>query len=125
MDRLDADATADALRVLQDLAAWELPPPAWERAAIFLSRIDAALTAADAYELRRAVAGLESTGRMKALRIGSDDVRGIPPVVLERQMALVHVLVAPATSGPATSGAAAFGPSAVDGTGSPASRDDR
>ncbi|MGI5243975.1 CATRA system-associated protein [Dactylosporangium sp. CA-139066] len=93
MDRLDAEATDDALRVLRDLAAWELTPHAWERAAAFLERIADALETDDAYALRRAVAGLESTVRVKALRIGSDDVRGVPQVVLERQMALVHALV--------------------------------
>jgi hypothetical protein len=30
---------------------------------------------------------------VKALRIGSDDVRGIPPAVLERQMTLIHQLI--------------------------------
>jgi hypothetical protein len=93
MDRLDAEATGDALRVLRDLAAWELTPQGWERAAIFLDRVAAALEPVDAYALRRAVAGLESTVRVKALRIGSDDVRGVPPVVLERQMTLIHQLV--------------------------------
>ena len=91
-DDWDAESVGDALDVLRDLLWWELVPARWERVDRLLVRIAAAFAAGDATELREAVADLELSGPVKAIRIGSTAVAGIPEPVLDRRNTLVHTL---------------------------------
>ena len=91
-DDWDAETVGDALDLLQDLVLWELVPGRWEQVGAILDRITAALTTHDAEQLRDAVADLELSGPVRALRIGSTGERGIPEPVLDRRNTLVHTL---------------------------------
>jgi hypothetical protein len=71
---------------------WELTPQRWERVAEILDGIDAAATSGNAGDLRAAVAELELSGPTRAFRIGSTEVSGISPPILERRNTLVHTL---------------------------------
>jgi hypothetical protein len=88
----DAETVDDALDVLQDLVLWELAPQRWEQVGEILERITAALAARDADDLREAVADLELSGPVRALRIGSASTGGIPEPVFDRRNTLVHSL---------------------------------
>jgi hypothetical protein len=90
----DAETVDDALDVLQDLVLWELVPERWARVDSIIDRITVALAARDAGDLRDAVADLELSGPIRALRIGSTGERGIPEPVLDRRNSLVHALTA-------------------------------
>ena len=91
-DNWDTETVDDALDVLQDLVLWELVPERWELVDRLLGRIGAAFVAGDADELREAVADLELSGPVRALRIGGTTVQGIPEPVLDRRNTLVHTL---------------------------------
>jgi hypothetical protein len=90
----DDETAQDAVDVLRDLVLWEMTAQRWEHVAEILRRIDTALTAGDADELREAVAELELSGPVRILRIGSKTVTGIPQPVLDRRNTLVHALTA-------------------------------
>lgn len=90
---LDAETVEDALDVVQDLVLWELTPQRWGRVQEILANIAAALTARDAVALREAVAELELSGPVRALRIGSKEVIGVPEPVVGQQYPLEHALV--------------------------------
>ncbi|WP_305785579.1 CATRA system-associated protein [Symbioplanes lichenis] len=92
-DGWDAETVGDALDVLQDLVLWQLVPDRWSQVDRLLGRIAAAFAAGDADEVRAAVAYLELSGPVRALRIGTAGVDGIPEPVLERRNTLVHALV--------------------------------
>jgi hypothetical protein len=98
----DAETVDDALDVLQDLASWELAPQRWEQVARILERIAAAAAARDAEDLRGAVADLELSGPVRALRIGGAGASGIPEPVLDRRNTLVHALSQERSPGSAT-----------------------
>lgn len=89
---LDAETVGDALDVLQDLVLWELAPERWEHVGVVLGHITTALAGREAEALRDAVADLELSGPVRALRIGSADEHGIPEPVLELRNTLVHRL---------------------------------
>jgi hypothetical protein len=88
----DAESVDDALDVLQDLSSWELAPHRWEQVARILERIAAAAATHDGEDLRGAVADLELSGPVRALRIGGAGASGIPEPVLDRLNTLVHTL---------------------------------
>lgn len=88
----DAETVGDALDVLQDLVLWELGPERWQQVDAILGRITSALATRDIEDLRDAVADLELSGPVRALRIGSTSERGIPEPVLERRNTLVYAL---------------------------------
>jgi len=91
-DGWDDETVDDALDVLQDLVLWELVPERWDQVDRLLTRIGEAFAAADADEFRAAVADLELSGPVRALRIGGTNVIGIQEPVLERRNTLVHTL---------------------------------
>ncbi|GIF23187.1 hypothetical protein BJ973_000457 [Actinoplanes tereljensis] len=88
----DYETVQDAVDVLQDLVLWEMSTQRWEHVAAILGRIDAALGARDADELRQAVAELEISGPVRILRIGGKTVTGVPQPVLDLRNTLVHKL---------------------------------
>ncbi len=98
----DAETVGDALDVLQEIVLWELLPERWEQVGRILDRITAALAANDVEDLRDAVADLELTGPVRALRIGGTGERGIPEPVLERRNTLVHALTEERRAAPGT-----------------------
>ncbi|MET0423514.1 MAG: CATRA system-associated protein [Actinoplanes sp.] len=88
----DAETVQDTVDVLQDLVLWELPPQRWDIAAQLLRRIEVALAARDADEVREATAELELLGPIRILRIGSAGSMSIPEQLLDRRNTLVHAL---------------------------------
>jgi hypothetical protein len=89
---LDDETVADALDVLEDLAEWQLAAPRWERVHGILDRLAGALGAGDTAGVRAAVADLELSGPVRALRIGTADTDGIPEPVLDRRNTMLHQL---------------------------------
>jgi hypothetical protein len=90
--RWDEETVEDALDVLEDVVLWELTPQRWERVVTILDDIGAAVSAGHPDDLRAAVADLELSGPTRAFRIGSTEVSGISPPILERRNRLVHSL---------------------------------
>jgi hypothetical protein len=99
-DSWDDETLHDALDVLRALVLWKMTPQRWDHVAEILRWIDAALDAGDATELRRATVELEISGPVRILRIGSKDVTGVPPPVLDRRNTLVHKLTSETRKAP-------------------------
>lgn len=87
---LDAEATADALDVLEDLPEWELAPARWERVRDILDSLEAALRARDREAAQEAIADLELSGPVRVTRIGTKPTVPAPEEVRDRRNRLVH-----------------------------------
>ncbi|WP_431917799.1 CATRA system-associated protein [Nonomuraea jabiensis] len=89
---LDAEATADALDVLNDLPDWELAPARWERVHDILGAFETALHSRDSDAAQEAIADLELSGPVRATRIGTALLTSAPQEVRDRRNRLVHSL---------------------------------
>ncbi|MEV0168103.1 CATRA system-associated protein [Nonomuraea fuscirosea] len=89
---LDAEATADALDVLEDLPEWELVPARWERVRDILDSLEAALRTRDPEAAREAIADLELSGPVRVTRIGTKPTVPEPEEVRDRRNRLVFSL---------------------------------
>src|SRR5262245_22139687 len=88
----DSETVNDALGVLGDLPLWQLSPPRWAQVGQTLDQLATAYLTGDVYGFRDAVADLELSGPVRALRIGSTQATGIPEPVLERRNSMVYEL---------------------------------
>ncbi|MFB7943902.1 CATRA system-associated protein [Kitasatospora phosalacinea] len=82
----------DALDLLGELPAWQLPAAGWQRVATALAAAAEAAAATDAEALDAALADLELAGPVRITRLGSTPVLPPPPPVRERTNHLVHAL---------------------------------
>ncbi|MEU4222384.1 CATRA system-associated protein [Actinoplanes sp. NPDC026623] len=91
---MDDETLGDALDVLRDVVLWELTPQRWDQVGRLIGQISAAYAGSDPDGVREAIADLELNGPVRALRIGTTTVTGVPEPVLDRCNELVHTLVA-------------------------------
>lgn len=110
---LDEEIIADAVDVLEDSAEWMLAEARWERVLSIIDRLSRALEALDAEAFQAAVADLELSGPVRALRIGTAETYGIPEPVLDRRNTMLNELRA----GAKPAGSDARGRSGKEGDG--------
>src|SRR5262245_16488234 len=117
----DAEARADAVKVLRDLVVWRLAGPQWERVGRLLDQLGTAVAAGDLDAVRDATATLESNAPERIRKIGTTQGdEPAPEPVRERASHLVHVLTGTGPGQDAERGRAA--PAAVDGHGDDSDR---
>lgn len=94
---IDRETVTGALELLEDLSVWELAPQRRESVLGIsvlgiLDRIAEACQEGDLSRLRRAIAELELSGLVRALRIGTTTPTKAPQPVLDRCTTLLHEL---------------------------------
>lgn len=91
-DHVDAETVADALDVLDDLAAWKQSRHRWDVVLPILERMAAALDARDGDELRDTIADLDLSKPPRTEKIGSRKAVPPPEPVRDLRATLVHKL---------------------------------